>query len=237
MAKEITDTQNVETGMSRFKNRMRERNADVDYDDEEAFAQQLSTDYDNYDRLQKEHDDMNTLLADDPMAPGLMAGLITKKNPDGTDFNLREYIIKQETGIEDEIAELRAKKKEGEDEAIAKEDAELDKFIKEQKLTPEEIKAYLDWLYKEDGGIGMKLLTFTMTADDFAQLHKAFAYDDAVASAEEKGKAAGRNEKIDMYKAKEARRSEIPNIRSNGNRLTPPKENETEAAMRRMSML
>lgn len=38
-------------------------------------------------------DDFNKMLQDNPHAPSLVTGLVTKKNADGSDFNFIDFII------------------------------------------------------------------------------------------------------------------------------------------------
>ena len=92
MAKETIDNQNVKSKRDSFRERLAQRYPDLNMDDEEAVFNQIATDYDQYDQSKKKMDDFNNMLKENPHAPGLVTGLITKKNADGGDFNLIDYL-------------------------------------------------------------------------------------------------------------------------------------------------
>ena len=93
MAKETIDNQNVKSKRDSFRERLAQRYPDLNMDDDEAVFNQIATDYDQYDQSKKRMDDFNNMLKENPHAPGLVTGLVTKKNADGGDFNLIDYLI------------------------------------------------------------------------------------------------------------------------------------------------
>ena len=93
MAKETIDNQNVKSKRDSFRERLAQRYPDLNMDDDEAVFNQIATDYDQYDQSKKKMDDFNNMLKENPHAPGLVTGLVTKKNADGGDFNLIDYLI------------------------------------------------------------------------------------------------------------------------------------------------
>ena len=93
MAKETIDNQNVKSKRDSFRESFAQRYPDLNMDDDEAVFNQIATDYDQYDQSKKKMDDFNNMLKENPHAPGLVTGLVTKKNADGGDFNLIDYLI------------------------------------------------------------------------------------------------------------------------------------------------
>lgn len=229
MTKQATDNQNVKSKRDSFRERLAQRYPDLNMDDDEAVYNQISTDYDNYDQRKKRMDDFNKMLQENPHAPGLVTGLVTKKNADGGDFNLIDYLIDDlgQDYIEaingDEKARERLKASEKEklaaSEKLAKDkeqlaanmeqsDAELDAAIKEAKVKPESINDLIEWLYKrsddgedhDDDGFVWRAARYDMKKDDFLRLFQIKDFDKAVADAEERGYKRGKNEKIDQQK-------------------------------------
>lgn len=229
MSKEKTDNQQVKSKRDSFRERFAQRYPEVNMDDDEAVYNQLSTDYDTFDQNNQRMNDFNQMLKDNPHAPGLIAGMVTKKNADGSDFNLTDFLI-DELGQDyvDAIngdAEARKRLKENEKkkveaseklakgkEALAKnmqqEDKELDDAIKEAKMKPDAIKDLIDWLYKrsddgedhEDDGFVWRAARYGLKKADFLRLFQIKDFDKAVSDAEERGYKRGRNEKIDQQK-------------------------------------
>lgn len=229
MAKETIDNQNVKSKRDSFRERLAQRYPDLNMDDDEAVYGQLSTDYDQYDQNKQKMDDFNKMLKDNPHAPSLVTGLVTKKNADGSDFNFIDFII-DEMGQDyidaingDEKAKARLKASEKEkleaSEKLAKnneqlaanmeqEDAELDAAIKEAKLKPEAITDLIEWLYKrsddgedhDDDGFIWRAARYGLKKEDFLRLFQIKDFDKAVADAEERGYKRGKNEKIDQQK-------------------------------------
>lgn len=246
MAKEAIDNQNVKSRQDSFRERLAQRYPDLDMDDDEAVYGQISTDYDQYDQNKKRMDDFNQMLQENPHAPGLVTGLVTKKNADGSEFNLTDYLIDELgqdyidaiNGDEEARARLKANEKEkldaseklaqGKDQLAAnmeQEDAELDAAIKEAKVKPEGIKDMIEWLYKrsedgedrDDDGFVWRAARYGLKKADFLRLFQIKDFDKAVADAEERGYKRGKNEKIDQQKKlQEGRQGGKRNINIDG---------------------
>lgn len=229
MEKENTENQAVETKRDAFRKRFSERYPDVNMDDEDAVYGQLSTDYDQFDQNNQRMGEFNNFLKEYPSAPALVTGMMTKKNADGSDFNFVDFII-DEMGPDylaaikgDAEARKRLQQKEKDDlaaseklakskEQLAKNiedcDKEVDAFLKEQKLKPEDIKSMLEWLFKhsedgedrDDDGFVFRAARYALKKEDFKRLWQIKDFDKAVSDAEERGYKRGKNEKIDQQK-------------------------------------
>ena len=229
MAKEATDNQNVKSRRDSFRERLAQRYPDLDMDDDEAVYTQIATDYDQYDQSKKRMDDFNNMLKENPHAPGLVTGLVTKKNADGGDFNLIDYLIDElgqdyvdaingdedarkrlKSGEKEKLAasEKLAKSKEKLSANMDQEDKELDEAMKEAKIKPEAIKDLIEWMYKrsddgedhDDDGFIWRAARYDLKKADFLRLFQIKDFDKAVADAEERGYKRGKNEKSDQQK-------------------------------------
>ena len=246
MAKETTDNQNVKSKRDSFRERLAQRYTDLNMDDDEAVYNQIATDYDHYDQNKKRMDDFNKMLQKNAHAPSLVIGLVTKKNADGSDFNLIDYLIDELgqdyidaiNGDAEAKARLKASEKEKLDasEKLAKskeklaanmeqEDAELDAAIKEAKMKPEAIKDLIEWMYKrgedgedrDDDGFVWRAARYGLKKADFLRLFQIKDFDKAVSDAEERGYKRGKNEKIDQQKQlHDGRQGGKKNINING---------------------
>jgi hypothetical protein len=209
MAKEAIDNQNVKSKRDSFRERLAQRYPDLNMDDDEAVYNQIATDYDQYDQSKKRMDDFNNMLKENPHAPGLVTGLITKKNADGGDFNLIDYLIDELgqdyieaiNGDDEARKRLKASEKEKLDasEKLAKgketlaanmeqEDKELDAAMKEAKIKPEAIKDLIEWMYKrsddgedhDDDGFVWRAARYGLKKADFLRLFQIKDFDKAV---------------------------------------------------------
>lgn len=256
MTKESINNQEVKSKKDSFRERFASRYPDVNMDDEDAVYGQLSTDYDHFDQNNQRQDDFNKMLQDYPQAPGLITGMLTKKNEDGSDFSFVGYLIDAlgEDFVEaiEGDAEARKRLEENEkkkldaSEKLAKdkeqlaanmeqEDGELDAAIKEAKKKPEEVSDLIEWLYKrsddgeehDDDGFVWRAIRYGLKKDDFLRLFQIKDFDSAVAAAEENGYKRGRNEKIDQQKQlHEGRRGGKKDINVNGGGGNAPMPHE-----------
>ena len=229
MADKNTENQNVKSQRDNFRERFAQRYPDVDMEDEDAVYGQLSTDYDHFDQNNQRQEEFNKMLQDYPEAPGLLTGMMTRKNEDGSDFSFVGYLIdtlgqdfvdaiegdaearkRLEKNEKDklEASNKLAESKEALSKAMEEEDAELDAAIKEAKVKPESIKDMIEWLYKrgedgtdrDDDGFVWRAARYGLKKADFLRLFQIKDYDQAMADAEEKGYKRGKNEKIDNQK-------------------------------------
>ncbi len=229
MADKKTDNQNVKSKRDTFRERFSSRYPEMNMDDEDAVYGQLSTDYDHFDQNNQRMDEFNNMLQEYPQAPGLVTGMMTKKNEDGSDFSFVGYLIdtlgqdfvdaiegdaearKRLEKSERDKLEASKKLAEGKEtlaKSMEEEDAELDEAIKEAKMKPEAIKDMIDWLYKrsddgedhDDDGFVWRAARYGLKKADFLRLFQIKDFDKAVADAEERGYKRGKNEKIDNQK-------------------------------------
>lgn len=262
MAKENTEYQDVKSKRDSFRERFSKRYPSMNMDDEDAVYGQLSTDYDQFDQNNQRMDEFNKFLKENPMAPGLVTGLMTKKNADGSDFSFVDFMI-DEMGQDyvdaingDPEARKRLQKKEKDDLAAAEKlangekqlaenmercDKEVDAFLKEQKLKPEAIQPMLEWLFKrsddgedhDDDGFVYRAARYALTKEDFKRLWQIKDFDKAVSDAEERGYKRGRNEKIDQQKQiREGKPGSKKNINVNGGGGNPSIPREKSGAER-----
>lgn len=229
MPKENIDNQDVKSKKDSFRERISQRYPDLNLDDEDAVYNQLSADYDQFDQNTQRMGDFNKMLQDYPQAPGLVTGMMTRKNADGSDFSFIGYLI-DELGQDfvdavngDDEARKRLEKSEKEKLDASKklaeskdklaanmeqEDAELDSFIKEMRLKPDDVKSMIEWLYKrsedgeehDDDGFVYRAARYGLKKEDFKRLWQIKDFDKAVSDAENRGYKRGRNEKIDQQK-------------------------------------
>lgn len=229
MAEKSTNNQEVKSKRDSFRERLASRYPDLDMNDEDAVYDQLSTDYDHYDQNKQKMDGFNQMLQKYPQAPGLITGMMTQKNEDGSDFSFIGYLIdvmgqdfvdacngdaearKRLEKSEKDKLEASKKLAEGEEKlskAMEEEDAELDAALKEAKMKPEAIKDLIEWLYKrnedgedrDDDGFVWRAARYGLKKADFLRLFQIKDFDKAVADAEDRGYKRGKNEKIDQQK-------------------------------------
>lgn len=198
-------------------------------------------------------------VANVDIAPEMMSGILSGKNPDGSDFDLEDYLFEQhmdffmdylenKDGAKEKLAaRKKARKAEEEEEATFKkdldkkvkaEDAELDAALQESGYRPEQVKALIDWIYDADKGIVVRASRFELTKDDFLKLFKLKDYDLKMSEAEERGRKSERNKKIDMFQRKQEQRRQMPPDVNGGGGRPMGKQKEADpqlAALARMA--
>lgn len=255
MAKNNIENQEVKTNRQKLTERLKSRNPELNIDDEELLFGQISTDYDTYDQRDQERERFNEVMSQNPESAGILTGLYTGKNEDGSDFDLGMYLIEEYPEMVIDIIEGNPQTKEryvamrdGRKAAAAQEeefaaqvadktaaeDAELDAAIKEAGLRPEEVKDLIDWIYNPETGIIARAERFELTKDDFKQLLRIKDYDNAMAKADEKGYVRGKNEKIDLTARQQADRRRLPVISGGGSK---PKEKNEDSRVSRLKAM
>jgi hypothetical protein len=237
MAK-VDEKQAQPTSRQRLAERYKGANPDLDVDDDEALGRAILGDLEAYDADKAKMDLFNKTMQDNEYAPEMMAGMMSGKNADGSDFDLSEYIIDNHLDffldyLEDSATakeKLKARQKERKaakeaeaaqtekDEALKAdvkskvdaEDAELDAAIAEAGYKPEQVKDLIDWIYDKENGIINRAANFQLTKEDFLRLFQIKDYDVRMADAEQKGYKRGKNEKIDMMKRQQKQRDNMP---------------------------
>lgn len=240
------------TGRQKLLERLKGRNPDLNIDDDEAVSGQISSDYDEMDRRAEERKSFNDMLSSNTYAAPIITGLATGKNADGSDFDLAEWFIDNEPEMLIDMIEGNPKTKErytamrdkrrADEEAEASfqaeaekkleaMDGELDAAIAEQGMKPDEVKDLLEWLYGEDGFIA-RARNFDLTKDDFIKVIRIKNYDSDVEKAGNDGYVRGKNEKIDMTKHRESKRSKLPVLPNGGG--TPSAGEEEDPTVKRL---
>ena len=126
MADKNANNQTVKSKRDSFRENFSKRYPEMNLDDEDAVYGQLSSDYDQFDQNKQRMTDFNNMLKDFPQAPGLITGMATRKNPDGSEFSFTDYLIDEmgqdfmDAANGDEKARERLRKKE-KDELAASE--------------------------------------------------------------------------------------------------------------------
>ena len=260
MAKE-NDAQERLTSRQRLNERYRSRNPELNVDDDEALGGAILSDLDAYDQDRERMDRFNKTVQDSEIAPELMAGLMSGKNPDGTDFSLEDYILdghidyildyidNKDTAKEKLAKRREERKKEAEEAAdseklseaamaaLQAEDAELDAALQESGYKAEQVKDLIDWLYNPETGVAKRIANYELKKDDFLRLLQIKDFDTRMKDAEEKGYKRGRNEKIDMFARQQKKRDEMPSDIDGGGKqdIRTVDENPTVSALKKMS--
>lgn len=219
------------TSRQRLNERYKGRNPELNVDDDEALGAAILGDLDEYDQNRERMDRFNKTVQESDIAPEMMAGILSGKNADGSDFNLEEYLLDNHIDylldyIEDNATakekmnrrrEEREAAKKADEEFSAKkqqlidaEDAELDAAASEMGYKPEQVKDLVEWIYDKEKGLIVRAARYELTKDDFLKLFRIKDYDVRMAEAEKNGYKRGKNEKIDMYKRDQSRRNEMP---------------------------
>lgn len=264
MAKE-SEQQAQLTSRQRLAERYKSANPELNVDDDEALGGAILGDLEAYDSDKAKMDRFKQTMLDNDYAPEMMAGMMSGKNADGSDFDLSEYIIDNHLDffldyIENkDTAKEKLKKRQQErkdakdaeakqaekDEALKKEveakvaaeDAELDAAIQEAGYKPEQVKDLIDWIYDKENGIINRAANFQLTKDDFLRLFKIKDYDVRMADAEQKGYKKGKNEKIDMMKRQQQQRDNMPPDLGGGGATPSVSEEKKDPYMSRLEKM
>jgi 23S rRNA maturation mini-RNase III len=202
---------------------------------------------------------LNETIANNPIAPEMLNGIISGKNEDGSDFNLDEYLLDQHMDylldyLEDNATakeKMQARKQEREaarkaDEDFAAtvaaktaaEDAELDAAIAEAGYKAEQVKDLIDWIYDKENGFITRAKNFDLKKDDFLRLFHIKDWDLKMKEADEAGYKRGKNEKIDMFKRKQQQRREMPaDVGGGGGTGTGAGERQTDPYLERLERM
>lgn len=255
MAKKVTETQEVKTNRQKISERLRNRNPELNVDDDDALFGAISEDYDTYDQRDQERERFNKAMSQNPESAGIITGLYTGKNADGSDFDLGMYLIDEYPEMVVDLIEGNPQAKEryvqmrdskkakaAEDEEFASqvadktaaEDAELDAAIKEAGMRPEEVRDLIDWIYNPETGLIVRAERFELTKDDFKQLLRMKDYDNAMAKADGRGYVRGKNEKIDITARQQNDRKKLPVINGGGGK---PKSKEEDSRVGRLRQM
>lgn len=211
--------------------RYKAKNPDFNVEDDEAMYGEALGELAASDEAQAQRERLNQAIASNDIAPEMLNGIISGKNPDGTDFNLEEYLLDQHIDFLLDYAEdnatakqkladrKAARKKQAEDdeafkkrmaEDIEAEDKELDAAIAESGYKPEQVKDLIDWIYDGKTGFLVRAQNFDLKKEDFLRLFKIKDWDLKMSEAEDKGYKRAKNERIDMFRREQGRRKQMP---------------------------
>lgn len=211
--------------------RYKSRNPEFNADDDEAVFGETMKELAESDKSAEARKRLNETIASNKIAPGLLNGIISGKNEDGSDFDLTEYILDNHMDYlldyvenkETAKKKYQDRKKEREEAAKAKEefeaqakakidaeDAELDAAVQESGYKQDQIKDLIDWIYDKENGFIARAKNFDLKKDDFIRLFHIKDWDVKMSEAENKGYTRGKNEKIDMFKRKQKERKDMP---------------------------
>lgn len=211
--------------------RYKSRNPEFNVDDDEAMYGEALSELAKSDEAEAGRQRLNEAISSNEIAPEMLNGIFSGKNPDGSDFDLEDYLLDQHLDYLLDVLENKdtakekaaARKKEREDsqkadeefrakvsEKTAAEDAELDAAIKESGYKPDQVKDLIDWIYDLKTGFITRAKNLELKKDDFLKLFKIKDYDLKMQEADEAGYKRGKNEKIDMFKRKQKERKDMP---------------------------
>ena len=245
------------TGRERLAARFGKENPDFNPEDDEAIYGTAADELDKADESAAQRKRFNEAIAKSDIAPEMIAGLLSGKNADGSDFDLADYLfdkhldfftdyLEDKEGAKEKLAaRKKERKKEAEEEArfkagmedrIKAEDAEFDKALKEAGYKESQAKDLIDWIYDEKTGFVARASRFELKKDDFIRLFHIKDWDLKMQESEDKGYRRGKNERIDMFAHKQERRRTLPPDQGGGGvkRKTEEKENPTLAALDKM---
>jgi hypothetical protein len=230
MAKE-NEKESQLTSRQRLAERYKGANPELNVDDDEALGGAILGDLDAYDQSKAKIERFNQAMQNNDLAPEMLAGMLSGKNEDGSDFDLTAYLFDKhldffldymennETAMEKLKAGQKSRKEAAQREEELKsqmkakvdaEDAELDAAIQEAGYKPEQVKDLIDWIYDKENGLIERAQNFGLKKDDFLRLFQIKDFDVRMADAEQKGYKRGKNEKIDMLKRQQKKRESMP---------------------------
>ncbi len=248
--------ENQLTSRQRLAERYKGANPELNVDDDEALGGAILGDLEAYDADKAKMTRFNEAMQKNDLAPEMFAGLMSGKNPDGSDFDLAEYLFdkhmdffldymednetakqklkegqqkrKQAKQDAENAAKEEEKRKEAMQAKVAAEDAELDAAIAEAGYKTEQVKDLIDWIYDKEQGLINRAANFELKKDDFLRLFQIKDYDVRMADAEQKGYKRGKNEKIDMLKRQQKKRDDMPSDLGGGGATPTGGENKED---------
>ena len=191
------------------------RNPDLNLDDDDAVAAYMQEQWDSYDKMQNERNQLNDLLVSSPQAAGILQGLSSGMDDNGEPFSLMGYLFRnywdviQKAKTEDEAvkiakemeadkiaraAEEEARKKNNASKLEAMDDA-LTEAMQSVNTDEASVNKMLEWLYGKDDGLIYRVVRYELTKDDWEKLLYAFNRDGELDSARKDGERGARSSK------------------------------------------
>ena len=196
------------TNRQKLVDRFKKSNPDFNADDDESLYSAANDALNKSDEIETQRKRLNNAISKTDIAPEMLQGLLSGKNPDGTDFDLEDYLfnkhldffidyLENKDGAKQKLESRKAeRKKTAAEEAelkktevgkIKKEDSELDAAIAETGYKSEQVKDLIDWIYDAKKGIIVRASRFELNKDDFVRLFKLKDYDVKMAEAKDQG--------------------------------------------------
>ena len=257
--------ENQLTSRQRLAERYKGANPELNVDDDEALGGAILGDLDAYDADKAKMERFNKAMQENDFAPEMIAGIMSGKNADGSDFDLVEYLfdnhldffldwIEDNDSAKEKLKAGQKKRKDDKKKAenaakeeeklkaemqamIEAEDAELDAAIAEAGYKPEQVKDLIDWIYDKENGLINRAANFGLKKDDFLRLFQIKDYDVRMADAEQKGYKRGKNEKIDMLKHQQQKRDDMPSDLGSGGGATPAAGKQSDPYLSRLDRM
>lgn len=189
------------------------RNPDLNLDDDEAVAAYMQEQWDGYDKMRNERNQLNDLLVSSPQAAGILQGLSSGMDDNGEPFSLMGYLFRnywdviQKAKTEDEAvriakemeaeniaraAEEEASKKNNASKLAAMDDA-LTEAMRSVNTDEASVKNMLEWLYGKDDGLIYRVVRYELSKDDWVKLLYAFNRDSELDGARKDGERGARS--------------------------------------------
>lgn len=237
------------------------RYKDIDQADDEAVYGQMGKDYEELDRLRGDRESFNRLMKDeDGLTAGLMNGILTRRNADGSEFSIIRYIIGDhpdlakaalegdevsleqliETRNQEIMDEAQRKTEEAAEEDAVKqkieaEDAALDASLKKAGYKPDQVADLINWIYDPKEGLCIRALAHELTEEDFDKIIRIIDYEGDIARADEEGYKRGKSERIAMNREMHRGDNRPTNLGGGGGTGKRQSKDPTLAALDNMS--
>lgn len=239
------------------------RYKDIDQADDDAVYGQMGKDYEELDRLRNDRESFNKLMKDeDGLNAGLMNGILTGRNVDGSKFSVIRYIFGDHPDLAkaalegDEVSlekliELRnqeiadeaqrktdeAAEEDAMKQKIEAEDAALDASLKKAGYKPDQVADLIKWIYDPKEGFCIRALAHELTEEDFDKIIRIIDYDGDIARADEEGYKRGKSERIAMNREMHRGDGRPTNLGGGGGTGKRQSKDPTLAAIDRMSQV
>lgn len=203
-----------------------QRNAELDLDDDVAVGSYLDQSFQAFDRGEEERRRFNDLMSSDARAAGILTGMASGLDDDGSEFSLAGYMFDK---YEDELrafydgemtkeealdkvkekesaaikaaADAEARRKTA-DENLTKTDAALTQAVQEANVDEANVSAMLDWLYgdsEEKEGFLHRIIRHELDKEDWSRLIHAFNMEADAEAARSEGRSAMRRERAQPH--------------------------------------
>ena len=251
----------IPSARDNFMGSFGKRYQDIDQSDDEAVYGQMGKDYEELDNLRSDRESFNNLMKDeDGLNAGLMNGILTGKNVDGSKFSVIRYLIGDHPdlakaaleGDEDSLeqliearnqeiaAEAEKKNQEAADAdnqkaKVEKEDAALDASIKKAGYTPDQVEDLMKWIYDPKEGLCVRAMAHELTEEDFDKIIRIIDYEGDIAKADDAGYKRGKSERIAMNREMRSGANRPTNLGGGGGSARQQRKDPTLSALDRMS--